>query len=106
MGTYYAPFYKIDISLRCPQNVSVKFQLKIPHRSFIISFWKCLFWVEAETGCFRACLFKCKWAATPRPLFQSRAVPLQLTSDTLPKKTLFCFDYHVFRAEIMRFKQY
>ncbi len=37
--TYYAHFYKI--SLRCPQNVSLKFQLKIPHRSFIISFWKC-----------------------------------------------------------------
>ncbi len=35
------PLFTIcNISLRCPQNVSVKFQLKIPHRSFIISFCK------------------------------------------------------------------
>jgi len=34
-GTYYAPFTRCNISLWCPQNVSVKFQLKIPHRSFI-----------------------------------------------------------------------
>ncbi len=33
-------FTRCNISLRCPQNVSVKFQLKIPHSSFIISFWK------------------------------------------------------------------
>ncbi len=63
------PLFTIyNISLRCPQNVSVRFQLKIPHISFIISFWKCQFWVEAETGCFRACLFKCKWAAASRPV--------------------------------------
>ncbi len=29
-----------------------------PHRSFIVSFWKWLFWVEAETCNFLACLFK------------------------------------------------
>ncbi len=27
-------FARCKISLRCPQNLSVKFQLKIPHRSF------------------------------------------------------------------------
>ncbi len=47
-------FPKCNTSLRCPEKV------KILHRSFIISFWKCLFWVESETVCFRACLFKCK----------------------------------------------
>ncbi len=63
------PLFTIyNISIRCPQNASVRFQLKIPHISFIISFWKCQFWVEAETGCFRACLFKCKWAAASRPV--------------------------------------
>ncbi len=73
-------FTRCDISLWCPQNLSDKFQLKILHRSFIIFFWKCLFWVETETGCFRACLFKCKWAAAPRPRFQNRDVPSQLVS--------------------------
>ncbi len=31
-GTYYAPFYKMYIGLGCPQNVSVKFQTKMPQR--------------------------------------------------------------------------
>ncbi len=39
---------RCKISLRCPQNVSVKFQLKIPHRSFIIPGCKCLFLGEVE----------------------------------------------------------
>ena len=34
---YYANFLRFNLSLMCPQNVSVKFQLKIPHRSFIIA---------------------------------------------------------------------
>ncbi len=74
-GHLLCPFLQYVISLRCPQNVSVKFQLKIPHRSFIIPFWKCLFWVEVETRCSRACIFKCKWAAATCPLFQNREVP-------------------------------
>ncbi len=78
-----------NISLWCPQNVSVKFQLKIPHRSFIISFRKCLFRVEAESCYFRACLFKCKWAAAPRPLFQNRTVPLQLVPHISAKKNIY-----------------
>ncbi len=94
--TYYGPFIQCNISLRCPQNVSVKFQLKIPNRSFIISFWKCLFWVEAETHCFRACFFKCKWAAASHPIFQYRAVPLQLIPQILcKKKKLGGFDYRL-----------
>ncbi len=34
-------------------------------------------------SCFSACLFKCKWAVAPRPLFQNMAVPLHLVSDNL-----------------------
>ncbi len=41
-GTYYASFYKMQIGLGCPQNMSVKFQLKIPNISFILTAGKCL----------------------------------------------------------------
>ncbi len=34
-------FTRCNIGLGCPQNVSVKFQPKIPHRSFIITAGKC-----------------------------------------------------------------
>ncbi len=78
-------FTRCNINLRSPQNVSVKFQLEIPHQSFIIAFRKCLFWVKAETHYFCAWLFKCKWATAPRPLFQNRAVPTAPNSDTLSK---------------------
>ncbi len=42
--------------------------------------------MDAETCRIRACLFKCKWAAAPHPLFQNRAAPLQL----VPAKNI-CF---------------
>ncbi len=80
--------WKSAIILKGPQNVYVKFQLKIPDRSIIISFWKCLFWVEAEAGCFCACLFKCKWATVPHSLFQNSTVPLQLVSQISAKKNI------------------
>ncbi len=39
------PLFTIcNIGLGCPYNVSVKFQAKIPHRSFIITAGKCHFW--------------------------------------------------------------
>ncbi len=37
-------FTRCNIGLGCPENVSVKFQAKIPHRSFIITTGKCHFW--------------------------------------------------------------
>ncbi len=37
-------FTRCNIGLGCPQNVSVKFQAKIPNRSFIITAGKCHFW--------------------------------------------------------------
>ncbi len=47
--------------------------------------------------------FKSKWAAALRTQIQNRAAPLQI----VPAKNI-CFgsDYHVYRAEIMRFKPY
>ncbi len=94
-----------NISLRCPQNVSVKFHLKIPNRLFIISFWKWPFWVEAETHCFVHVSVNAN-ELIPRPLFQIGAVPLQLVPQILTKKHLFGFNYHVYRTDIMRFKPY
>ncbi len=70
-------FPRCNINLRCFQNVSVTFQLKIPHISFIISFWKCLFWVEVSLNT--------NYLLFPAPLFQNRAVPLQLVRQRLPK---------------------
>ncbi len=95
--TYYVFFIICNIRLWSPQNVSEEFQLKIPNISFIISFRKCLFRVEAESRYFRVCLFKCKWAGAPRPLFQYRTMPLQLVPHISAKKKqhLFGFDYHV-----------
>ncbi len=37
-------FTRCNIGLGCPRNVSVKFQLKVPNRSFIITAGKCHFW--------------------------------------------------------------
>ncbi len=36
-------FTRCNIGLGCPQNVSVKFQPKLPNRSFIITAGKCHF---------------------------------------------------------------
>ncbi len=86
------PLFTIcDISLRCPQNVSVN----------IFSFWKCLFWVEAETGCFRAGIFKCKWVAAPCPLFQTRGLINKMLFRYHPKMCKYAqkidVDLHFFR---------
>ncbi len=43
------------------------------------------------SACFSACLFKCKWTAAARPLFQNRAVPLQLIPQILCQKTSVWF---------------
>ncbi len=37
-------FTRCNIDFECPQNVPVKFQPKIPNRSFIITAVKCHFW--------------------------------------------------------------
>ncbi len=103
-GTYYVPFYKIyyksQVSPECVCEMSAQ---STPQIIYCISFWKCLFWVEVETCCFHACLFKYKLPAASCPLFQNRAVLLQLYLRCLLKH-LFGFDYHC--TEIMHFKPY
>ncbi len=47
--------------------------------------------LRSRTRCFCACLFKCKLAAAPRPLFQNRAVPLQLVPQIFCQKTSVWF---------------
>ncbi len=78
-------------------HIFIIFLCKKPPQ-IITLFRKCWFWVEAETLSFRACLFKCKWAAAPRPLFSSYLPQIQW------QKHLFGFDYHVYPVEVMCFK--
>ncbi len=90
--------------LRFPQNVSVKIQLKILHRWFIISFWKCLFWVVAEHAVFMHVSLNANELLLPAPFSR---IGLCLYSWHLrysAKKHLFGFDYHAYCAEIMCFK--
>ncbi len=56
-----------NISLWGPQNVSVKFQLKVPTDHLLYYFENAYFeWKQKHTD-FRACFFKSKWAAAPAP---------------------------------------
>ncbi len=71
-----------NISLKCPQNVSVKLQLKIPHRSSIISFWKCLFWMENGNAVFKHVSLNANAAPA---LFPECCAITARTSDNLPK---------------------
>ncbi len=57
-------FTRCNIGLGCPHNVSVKFQPKIPNRSFIVTAGKFKFQKKA----FEVYHFKCKWAAYSRPI--------------------------------------
>ncbi len=54
------------------------FSLKYPTDHLLYNLENVYFEWKQEHGCFRACLFKCKWADAPRPLFQDRTMPLQL----------------------------
>ncbi len=60
--------------------------------------------MEAKTGFFHACLFKCKWAAAQHPLFQNRGAFTVRYTDTLLKN--ICLVLIVYCVEIMRFKPY
>ncbi len=73
---------KSQVYPECVSEVSAQNTLQINYYVIL----KCLFWVEAETGCFRACLFKCKWAAAPIPLSRIGLCLYSCTSDTLLKK--------------------
>ncbi len=102
--TYYAHFYNMYKSQVCPECVC-EVSAQKPHRSFIISIWKLLFWVEAETRCFRVSL-NANELLLPAPFSR---IELCLYSSYLKytaKKHLLGFDYHVYLAEIMLFKPY
>ncbi len=100
------PLFTIyNISLRCPQNVSVKFHLKMPHRSFIISFFEnAYFEWKQKHAIFVHVSLNTNELLLPAPFSRTG---LSLYSWYLwysAKKHLFGFDYHVDRTEIMRFK--
>ncbi len=58
-------FTRCNIGLGCPQIVSVNFQAKIPHRSFIITAGKYHFWGVSKNELVWSV---CKWAAYSRPV--------------------------------------
>ncbi len=79
------PLFTIrNLSLRCPRNVSVKFQFKIPHRSVLYNFENAYFEWKQEKAVFLHVSLNANDLLLP--LFQNRAVPLQLA-----KKYLFDF---------------
>ncbi len=81
----YAPFYKMQyMSQVFPECICDV----LPHSIIYYIILKMPFCVEAKTRCFCACIFKCKWAAAPRPLLQNRTEPLQLVPQIFcpPKK--------------------
>ncbi len=65
-----------------PRMCLWSFSSKYPTKHLLYHFEYAYFeWKQKR--CFRACLFKCKWAAAPHPLFQNRVVPLQLIHQIL-----------------------
>ncbi len=92
-------FARPNISLRCPQNVSVKFQLKIPMYCIILKMpeWK------QKHSVFVPLSLNANELLLPAPFSR---IGLCLYSSYLKysaKKHLFDFDY-VYRPEIMCFK--
>ncbi len=49
-------FTRCNIGLGCPQNMSVKFQPKIPNRSFILTAGKCHFWGVSKKRAVLECI--------------------------------------------------
>ncbi len=94
----YLQEYKSQVSPECVCEISAQ------KTQQIISFRNCLFWAEARTCCFCACIFKCKWAAAPA-LFSRIGLCLNRSYLRYSAKTKqqLSFDYHVYCTEIMRF---
>ncbi len=98
-------FTRCNISLRCPQNVSLKFQLKIPHY-LLYHFENAYFEWKQKHAVFMHVSLNANELLLPAPFFR---IGLCLYSSYLrysAKKHLFAFDYHLYRAEIMHFKPY
>jgi len=76
----------LTASLRCPQNVSVNFKLKIPHRWFIIPCCKCIFeWKERHAVFVHVSLNANE--LLPRPLPEEGGASTACASDALAKTT-------------------
>ncbi len=89
-----------------PQNVSVKLQLKIPHRSLIYHFENDYFEWKQKHAVFVHFSLNANELLLPAPFSR---IELRHYSSFLrysDKKHLFGFDYHVYCAEIMRVKPY
>ncbi len=98
-GDLLCPFlqYVIQVS-GVPRICLWSFSSKYLAYHILYHFENAYFEWKQTPCCFHACLFKCKWAAAPRPLFQKRAVFLQLRYSAI---NMFDFDYHVCHAEII-----
>ncbi len=94
-------FTRCNISPRCSQNVSVKFQLKIPHRSLLYNFENAYFeWKQKHAVSVHVSL-NANELLLPAPFSRIVLIP------QIPcQKHLFGFDYHACHAEIMHFKPY
>ncbi len=77
METCYAPFLQDAISLRCPQNVFVKFQLKNPPQIIYYIMLKILIWSGSRNMLFSVHVsLNANELLFPTTFFQNRAVPL------------------------------
>ncbi len=100
------PFFTIcNIRLWRLQNVYVKFKHKIPHRSFIISFWNAYFEWKQKRAVLVHVSLNANELLLPVPFPEQGCAFTAPTSEPLLKH-LFGFDYHVYPTAIMRFKPY
>ncbi len=99
-------FTRFNISLRCPQNVSVKFQLKISHiyDNLWCHFENAYFEWKQKHAVFVHVSLNANELLLPAPFSRM----LWLYSSYLrysAKKHVFGFDYYVYRTEIVRVSQ-
>jgi len=98
-------FTSCSISLRCPQNVSGKFQLKIPHRSFIIPYYTYIFERKAD---FVHVPLNANELLLPVTLSRRGRACTTPASNTLPKtnKLAVWFYYHLYRGHPLMILQF
>ncbi len=103
--TNYATFTRCNESLRCPKNVSVKFQLKFLTEHLLYHLENAYFEWKHKHNVFVHVSLNVNEILLPAPF--SRIGLCFYSSLNLrysAKKHLFGFDYHVYHAEIIRFK--
>ncbi len=99
----YEAFYELLKGSGVPGMYLWSFSSKYPTDHLLYHFENAYFEWKQKHAVFRACLFKCKWAAALRPFSR---IELCHYSLYLLKNICFGLDYHVYHAEIMRFKPY